>query len=126
MKTDEERGSRSAWAYHVRADKDKLDLSPETVVMLLGRYNPATIRKAESDPLSMSRPLWRVLPPLYMRLAAERGLILPPIPAAPEKPAPSLDAELLDAIEQRIRRAFREELRLALAAPRRDRGGAPG
>lgn len=78
MKTDEERGPSGAWAYHAR---DDLDLSPESVVHDLGKYNAATIRKAESDSRkNMSRPLWRALVPYYQKAARAKGLTLPEPP----------------------------------------------
>lgn len=78
MKTPEERGPFGWWAYESR---DILDLSPESVVRDLGKYNPATLRKAESNPDDMSGPLWRALVPYYQRIARKQGIILrqPPI-----------------------------------------------
>lgn len=78
VKTPEQRGPRSTWAYESR---DALGLSDLQVVHLLGKYDAATLRKAESDPRAMSRPLWRALTDLYGRLSAERNIALRPIPA---------------------------------------------
>lgn len=74
MKSPEERGPLAAWAYEARV---KLNLSPESVVQELGRYNPATIRKAETLDRHMSRPLWRALTALYPHIAHEKGIAIP-------------------------------------------------
>lgn len=74
MKSPDERGPLAAWAYEARV---KLNLSPEATVRELGRYNPATIRKAETLDRHMSRPLWRALTALYPRIAHEKGISIP-------------------------------------------------
>lgn len=77
VKTPEERGPLGAWAYDSR---DRLDISPEQVVELLGKYDTSTIRKAEGNSEAMSRPLWRALTQLYARLASERSVTLDAMP----------------------------------------------
>lgn len=77
MKDPQERGPLSTWLYESRV---LLNLSPEGAVALVGRYSASTIRKAESDNDDVSRPLWRALTTLYVRLAGERGIALPPMP----------------------------------------------
>lgn len=74
MKSPDERGPLAAWAYDARV---RLNLSPEAVVKELGRYNAATIRKAETADRHMSRPLWRALTDLYPRIAHGRGITIP-------------------------------------------------
>jgi hypothetical protein len=62
-------------------------VSPEQVVARLGRYDAATIRKAEADGRkNMSRPLWRALVKLYPEWAREKGVTLDPIPLFPDAP----------------------------------------
>lgn len=80
MLTPEERGPRAAWAYEAR---DLLELSPEQVVLMLPPprpnkpYDPATIRKAETNDRHMSRPIWRALTGIYPRVAHEKGITIP-------------------------------------------------
>lgn len=97
MLTPEERGPQAAWAY---ASRDRIGVSPEQVVALLGRYDPATIRKAETNDRHMSRPIWRALTELYPRLAHERGIPIPipPITASGRGPAGD-QAGLVAALE---------------------------
>lgn len=107
MLTPEERGPQAAWAY---ASRDLLGISPEQVVELLGRYNPATIRKAETNDRHMSRPIWRALTALYPRLAHERGIAIPipPLVATGTRGGTSDQTALIAAISTLV-----EELRLS-------------
>lgn len=96
VKTDEERGHpAAAWAYHAR---DKLRLSDREVVERLGKYDEATIRKAESHSRNLSRPLWRALVPMYQQVAADRGVVLPVPPAFHEERSGRSDTPDLAAL----------------------------
>lgn len=133
MKSPEERGLRAAWAYEARV---ALNMSPEQVVQTLGRYNPATIRKAETNDRHIGRPLWRALTGLYPRLAHEKGVTIPIPPggSAPgEGPAPDLAAAITALVAElqasRLERASTEERLRALEAAAKlqapSGGGAP-
>lgn len=130
MKSPEERGLRAAWAYEARV---ALNMSPEQVVQTLGRYNPATIRKAETNDRHIGRPLWRALTGLYPRLAHEKGVTIPIPPggSAPgEGPAPDLAAAITALVAElqasRLERASMEsrvaelEMAMSLLAPKGD------
>lgn len=101
VKSPEERGPLAAWAYESRTS---LDLSPEAVVHALGKYNPATIRKAEADSKDMSAPLWRSLVALYSRLARDKSITLAPVPISAGLPQPAGDLNaLIRALEAQTR-----------------------
>jgi hypothetical protein len=103
VKTDEERGHpAAAWAYNTRT---KLELSDREVVDRLGKYDTASLRKAESNSENLSRPMWRALVPLYQQIAAERGIVLP-VPPAFHESAPKgtgSDPALAEAIREQTR-----------------------
>ena len=101
VKTPEERGPRAAWAYEART---ALDLSPESVVHALGRYNPATIRKAEADSEDMSAPLWRALTTLYSRLSRQRNIVLGPLPPDDAPAAPTDQTSLITLLTEALAR----------------------
>lgn len=108
VKTPEERGPEGEWAYEARAHG--LGVSPEQVVERLGRYDAATIRKAEANGRkNMSRPLWRALTRLYSEWAIEKHVVLDPIPMFTETVQPSDDVARLTVLVGQLVGELREQ-----------------
>jgi hypothetical protein len=86
--TPEERGPRAAWAYDAR---DRLNLSDAQVAESIPgprkgeKYDPATIRKAETGEQHMSRPLWRKLTAFYIDAARTAKVALDPVPTTSDE-----------------------------------------
>lgn len=91
VKTPQERGPFATWVVEVR---NALDLTSEWVAAETG-YDDATIRKLEGG--AVTRPQRRKVTALLERVAAEKGMRIPPAPTeAVAEPPGDLPAAIRD------------------------------
>lgn len=119
VKTDAERGPWGAWAYNARARFP--ELTAPQVARAIG-YSEGALRKVEAGSPGQNppaRPLRRKLAEYYMRLAAERGVVIDPPPSDVGhqlEPEPELMADVLRELvgEVRLSRVAQETVAQAL------------